>query len=375
MIEDRIGYTAQSTTPFSTSQSRQTPHCTNGKSRKPSTTRPAPKSRRKRQSKSSRPSGAPSAQRSSTARSTARRYPPPRAFSTSSRTRQRRHLLMTKTRPKARARPPRGGELGAYVGSPVERQSLKFFWLEETTQGENPFVAGTYEGILDSVAETAKRSARILLSEKVVRVVAAEHGHTVRLESDGKNSGEFDEVIVTSPLGWLQRNTALFSPELPNEMVESIMAIGYGCLDKVCLLSAKFDRETADNLVYITFATAFWDKPTASTHKVKADAAIPNTRVTVASSVSRLVAGVRSLVQLHALAASDIFFCQFSCVVNDGSQFRRSASDMCASHAALLHSSAVLGPHCEYSQGDAVGEAHSRAGIVLRTVLRATSRL
>lgn len=31
---------------------------------------------------------------------------------------------------------------GAFVGSPIQTQSLKFFWLEECIEGENPFVAG-----------------------------------------------------------------------------------------------------------------------------------------------------------------------------------------------------------------------------------------
>lgn len=31
---------------------------------------------------------------------------------------------------------------GAFVGSPTQTQSLKFFWLEECIEGENPFVAG-----------------------------------------------------------------------------------------------------------------------------------------------------------------------------------------------------------------------------------------
>ena len=38
---------------------------------------------------------------------------------------------------------------GAYVGSAVSRQSLKFFWLEECIEGANAFVAETYRKILD----------------------------------------------------------------------------------------------------------------------------------------------------------------------------------------------------------------------------------
>src|SRR5205807_4604695 len=34
---------------------------------------------------------------------------------------------------------------GAFVGDPIERQSLKFFFLEETIEGNNAFIASTYQ--------------------------------------------------------------------------------------------------------------------------------------------------------------------------------------------------------------------------------------
>lgn len=50
------------------------------------------------------------------------------------------------------------------------------------------------------------------------------------------NSGvtlEFDELVVTAPLGWLKRNLSAFVPELPTRMTQAIEAIGYGFLEKV----------------------------------------------------------------------------------------------------------------------------------------------
>jgi hypothetical protein len=95
---------------------------------------------------------------------------------------------------------------GAYVGSPVERQSLKFFFLEECIEGENPFVAGTYEKILEAVAKPAREKATIRLETKVVRVISDHKNHGERLNkleleiADGTRLA-FDEVVCTMPLG------------------------------------------------------------------------------------------------------------------------------------------------------------------------------
>ncbi|RMZ06092.1 hypothetical protein D0862_04750 [Hortaea werneckii] len=138
---------------------------------------------------------------------------------------------------------------GAYVGSDVRRQSLKFFWLEECIEGENPFVAGTYSKILARVAKAAQEKADIRLNAKV-SCIRSTNGRgqdvfspTIELESG--EGEEFDEVVVTCPLGYLKRNHEdLFDPPLPPRLRDAIESIGYGCLDKV----------------YITFPTAFWDE-------------------------------------------------------------------------------------------------------------------
>ncbi|KAI6854007.1 hypothetical protein D0864_04597 [Hortaea werneckii] len=138
---------------------------------------------------------------------------------------------------------------GAYVGSDVRRQSLKFFWLEECIEGENPFVAGTYSKILARVAKAAEEKANIRLNTKVSRIRSADgRGQDVSsptIELENGESEEFDEVVVTSPLGYLKRkHEKMFDPPLPPRLREAIESIGYGRLDKV----------------YITFPTAFWDE-------------------------------------------------------------------------------------------------------------------
>jgi hypothetical protein len=150
---------------------------------------------------------------------------------------------------------------GAYVGSPVQRQSLKFFWLEECIEGENPFVAGTYEKILEAVAKTAREKAEIKLETKVVKVLAEEkddnggcRARPIIETADGSRLA-FDEVVCTMPLGWLKRNPEAFSPPLTPRLTKAISSIGYGTLDKV----------------YITFPQAFWNVPIATASPMNPD--------------------------------------------------------------------------------------------------------
>lgn len=72
----------------------------------------------------------------------------------------------------------------------------------------------------------------------------------VHLETSTGECLHFDEVIITSPLGWLQQNLTVFSPHLPPALTKAINEIGYGCLEKV----------------FLTFPAAFWDNPSNPSH-------------------------------------------------------------------------------------------------------------
>jgi hypothetical protein len=128
---------------------------------------------------------------------------------------------------------------GAFVGSPIQQQSLKFFWLEECIDGENLFVAGTYSKVLARIKESIQ-GADVRFKHKVTRIVSSvEDGGgdpRVTVEIEGHESQTFDEVVMTAPLGWLKRNTDAFVPALPPRLNEAIAAIGYGHLDKVSSL-------------------------------------------------------------------------------------------------------------------------------------------
>ncbi|CZT22774.1 related to anon-37cs protein [Ramularia collo-cygni] len=140
---------------------------------------------------------------------------------------------------------------GAYIGSPIHRQSLKYFWLEECLEGENPFVAGTYRKILEAISEAAKKHAEIRLRCEVVeilsrRILGDDHvpSQPPRVKLAEGTVLSFDAVVLTTPLGWLKENKAAFKPTLPKEMSLAIDSISYGHLDKV----------------YLTFPTAWWKK-------------------------------------------------------------------------------------------------------------------
>lgn len=123
---------------------------------------------------------------------------------------------------------------GAFVGSPIQRQSLKFFWLEECIDGENLFVAETYQKVLAKIAAPALKTT-IKFGHKVKNLISNDGGDdpSITVDIEGKDKHTFDEVVMTTPLGWLKRNMDAFTPELPKRLKEGIDSIGYGHLDKV----------------------------------------------------------------------------------------------------------------------------------------------
>ncbi|KOS23113.1 Lysine-specific histone demethylase 1 -like protein 3 [Escovopsis weberi] len=132
---------------------------------------------------------------------------------------------------------------GNFIGSPIAKQSLKFFWLEECIEGENPFCAGTFKKILEAIAKPALEGASIHFNSIAERVsYGGDQGAKVRIQFRGGKTLSFDEVVMTTPLGWLKRNPAAFEPPLPARFTNAIESIGFGCLEKV----------------YISFPEAFW---------------------------------------------------------------------------------------------------------------------
>ncbi|ERF73895.1 hypothetical protein EPUS_05907 [Endocarpon pusillum Z07020] len=165
---------------------------------------------------------------------------------------------------------------GGYVGDPIERQSLKFFFLEECIDGENAFVAGTYKKILAEIAATALADADIRLNDEVVFF----HAHhdpqstfpaTVTLQTRSGTQHTYDEVVLTAPLGWLKRHKYdAFPPDspLPSRLLQAIDNISYSRLEKV----------------YVTFPMAFWQQDTSTAASHSEDS--PNSNLSSSSASS-----------------------------------------------------------------------------------------
>ncbi|KAG5928250.1 hypothetical protein E4U42_000970 [Claviceps africana] len=135
---------------------------------------------------------------------------------------------------------------GAFIGSPVSRQSLKYFWLEECLEGENLFCGGTYQKILSHVAAPALERADIRFHCQVEQIrYPPDSSGKVDIHLVGGETLSCDEAVVTTPLGWLKRNPSAFLPALPPRLTQAINSISYGCLEKV----------------YISFPHAFWLQP------------------------------------------------------------------------------------------------------------------
>ncbi|KAI0024323.1 flavin-containing amine oxidoreductase [Xylariomycetidae sp. FL0641] len=132
---------------------------------------------------------------------------------------------------------------GAYVGTPIFTQTLKYFWLEECIDGENLFCGDTYEKILAHIARPAKDGAAIRYQTVVNSIQSTDdNGGTLKVSTTGGETLEYDEVVVTAPLGWLKQNPLAFNPPFPPRLFQAIKNIQYGCLEKV----------------YISFPKAFW---------------------------------------------------------------------------------------------------------------------
>lgn len=99
---------------------------------------------------------------------------------------------------------------------------------------ENLFCAGTYKKVLDTIAKPVLEGAEIKFQTKVERIsYRMDPEEKVKIQVEGGQTLEFDDVVVTTPLGWLKRNLDAFEPALPARMTKAIESISYGCLEKV----------------------------------------------------------------------------------------------------------------------------------------------
>lgn len=71
-------------------------------------------------------------------------------------------------------------------------------------------------------------------STRVLNVITPLSGNSkATVSTDTGEELGFDEVVMTTPLGWLKQNKSAFSPPLPARFSQAVDAIGYVCLEKV----------------------------------------------------------------------------------------------------------------------------------------------
>jgi len=113
------------------------------------------------------------------------------------------------------------------------------------------FVESTFSSILQRAAKPALDGASIRLGTLVTSVETPEGRSTGRPVVITTSAGEtlsFDEVVMTSPLGWLKRHQDVFSPPLPRRLTAAINGISLSQLEKV----------------FITFPRVFWNEDPAA---------------------------------------------------------------------------------------------------------------
>lgn len=114
----------------------------------------------------------------------------------------------------------------------ADAAELSAYWgLEEGTEGEDQLVLGGYIQLVENLAndlriETDRPVQEIRLAEDELRVSTV--GGTESATADET----FDRVIVSVPLGVLQKDLITFDPSLPDEKLAAIDKIGMGLLDK-----------------------------------------------------------------------------------------------------------------------------------------------
>lgn len=110
--------------------------------------------------------------------------------------------------------------------------------------------------VLDVIARQALQKADIKLSTTVIHIETGPN--KVKVATSEGAELEFDEVVTTTPLGWLKQNKHTFTPPLPPRLSQAIDAIGYGSLEKVRPLTVLADARSNMLQVYFTFPRAFW---------------------------------------------------------------------------------------------------------------------
>ena len=98
---------------------------------------------------------------------------------------------------------------------------------------------GSHKAILAEITRIPLEKATVKLGERVVEVLTVERetqGGQVVLKTENEATFAFDEVLMTTPLGFLKRNKDIFKPSLPPRLQAGIDTVSVGHLEKVSLM-------------------------------------------------------------------------------------------------------------------------------------------
>ena len=128
-------------------------------------------------------------------------------------------------------------EIQLSFGADADRINFGAYRMQDDYGGPEVVMPGGYDGLLPAL----QGDYRLHLSTPVARVDWSA-GQAAVVPQAGPAEG-FDAVIVTVPLGVLQRRAIAFAPDLPEEKWAAIDRLGMGLLDKL----------------YLAYDEVFWD--------------------------------------------------------------------------------------------------------------------
>ena len=117
--------------------------------------------------------------------------------------------------------------------------------LHELIYLDNLFLVNSYQAIINNIAKAVKTHAKIHFETAVQRIMSQQHRQQNKRISVTTTNGnfDFDEVVVTVPLGCLKAGSIRFSPALSSNIIRGIADASYGHLEKAL----------------VVFPTAFWE--------------------------------------------------------------------------------------------------------------------
>jgi hypothetical protein len=118
---------------------------------------------------------------------------------------------------------------------------LNCFFILLTALIDECVVASTFQPILHRVAELPLQRASFQLNTRAISFTSQSNPQgkvKVHVGIEGGATQSFDEVIITSPLGWLKANMETFEPAITSKLRDAFDAISIGHLEKVISIRA-----------------------------------------------------------------------------------------------------------------------------------------